>query len=257
MAMDQDAEGREGGVQVIARAAAILRALGPEGMSLGALARATGLPRSTVQRIVDALSVESLVEIGSGGVRPGWGLQQLAQQAQSDVAAVARPALEALFDRTHETIDIAMGHGREVAFLDRIISDQEVRVVPITDRPRPLHAMANGKAILSCMNDAQVTTLIGPKALRLTAATKIDLAALLVELGEIRRTGFAYDQEEHAAGVCAVGTPIIVPGLRPHAVSIAVPVQRFAAGLVGFQRALRDCRAQIEAALSPRGRISA
>jgi IclR family acetate operon transcriptional repressor len=255
--VEQDAvEGREGGgVQVIARAAAILRALGSDGMSLGALARATGLPRSTVQRIVDALAAESLVEIGSGGVRPGWGLQELAQRTQSDVAVLARPALEGLFDATHETIDIAIGQGCEIAFLDRIISDREVRVVPITDRPRPLHAMANGKAILSCLSDAQVGALIGPKALRLTAATKIDLEALLAELGEVRRSGFAYDREEHAAGVCAIGAPIMVPGLRPHAVSIAVPVQRFEAGLAGFRQALLACRAQIEAALSPVGKV--
>ena len=45
------------GIQVIARAAAVLRALrdAPSGLSLGALAEATGLPRSTVQRIVAAL----------------------------------------------------------------------------------------------------------------------------------------------------------------------------------------------------------
>ena len=63
-----------GGIQVIARAAAILRALGREGMSLGALAKQTGLPRSTVQRIVDALAAEDFVEAGDAGVRLGWGL---------------------------------------------------------------------------------------------------------------------------------------------------------------------------------------
>ena len=55
--MDKEA----GGIQVIARAAAILRAVGRQGMSLGALARDTGLPRSTVQRIVDALATEHFV----------------------------------------------------------------------------------------------------------------------------------------------------------------------------------------------------
>ena len=91
--MDQDGGGaREaGGVQVIARAAAVLRALGPDGMSLGKLAQATGLPRSTVQRIVDALAAENLVEVAAGGVRPGWGLQQLAQSAHTDITVRARP----------------------------------------------------------------------------------------------------------------------------------------------------------------------
>ncbi len=241
---------RDGGVQVIARAAAILRALGPDGMSLGALARATGLPRSTVQRIVEALAAESLVEVGDGGVRPGWGLQRLARVAQSDVATQARPHLEFLFERTHETIDIATALGGEVAFLDRIISDQELRVVPITDRPRPLHAMASGKAILACLSDAQVVGLVGMTPRRLTPATHVVLADLLADLAEVRRSGFAYDREEHAQGVCAVGTPIRVAGLRPHAISVAVPAHRFEARLAEYRQALLECRVQIEAALS-------
>ena len=239
-----------GGIQVIARAAAVLRALGPDGMSLGALARATGLPRSTVQRIVDALATESLVEVGETGIRPGWGLQQLAQVAHSDVAARVRPYLEELFGRTHETVDISMGHGHEVAFLDRIISDQELRVVQITDRPRPLYSMANGKAILSGMTDAQIAALLGGRAMRLTPATRVTLPELLADIAEVRRTGFSYDREEHAPGVCAIGTPIIVEGLRPHAISIVVPAFRFEAGLAGFQKALRQARTDIEAELS-------
>ncbi|WP_113772160.1 helix-turn-helix domain-containing protein, partial [Escherichia coli] len=51
------------GIQVISRAASILREVvaNPDGMSLGQLATATGLARSTVQRIVDALEMEFLV----------------------------------------------------------------------------------------------------------------------------------------------------------------------------------------------------
>ncbi|HEY0276459.1 MAG TPA: helix-turn-helix domain-containing protein, partial [Paenirhodobacter sp.] len=151
---------KDGGIQVIARAVAIMRVLNHDGLSLGALARATDLPRSTVQRIVDALAAEHLVETGDGGVRPGWGLQQLAQTGQSMVARRVRPHLQTLFEATHETVDISTWHGRQVAFLDRIVSDQEVRVVPVNDRPRPLYAMANGKALLSCLSEAQIGTLL-------------------------------------------------------------------------------------------------
>lgn len=241
---------REAGIQVIARAAAILRALNQDGLSLGALAKATNLPRSTVQRIVDALQAENLVEAGDGGVRPGWGLQQLAQSGQSQVAAIVRPQLQLLFDRTRETVDISTLHGRQVAFLDRIISDQELRVVPINDRPRPLYAMANGKAILASMTSDQVSALFVPGALEpLTPATTVNSVELGKELEDIRRSGFSLDREEHAPGVCAVGTPIRVPGLRPHAISVVVPASRFEQNLPAFRDALSECRAGMEAAL--------
>jgi DNA-binding transcriptional ArsR family regulator len=75
------------GIQVISRAAAILRAVGaqPDGLSLGKLANATGLARSTVQRIVDALEMEHLVQAGAGGVRPGWGLRRLGELPGSGI----------------------------------------------------------------------------------------------------------------------------------------------------------------------------
>ena len=49
-----------GQVQVIARAAAILRTVGEDGggLSLGQIAQRVGLARSTVQRIVNALEAE-------------------------------------------------------------------------------------------------------------------------------------------------------------------------------------------------------
>jgi DNA-binding IclR family transcriptional regulator len=67
-----------GGVQVIARAADILRALqrNPHGLSLSQLAREVDLARSTVHRIVSALEAEQLIATASpnGRVRLGLGL---------------------------------------------------------------------------------------------------------------------------------------------------------------------------------------
>lgn len=239
----------KGGIQVIARAAAILRALGREGISLGALAKETGLARSTVQRIVDALAQENLVEAGEAGVRLGWGLGQLAQLAQSDIVLAVRPHLEALFERTRESVDLSARHGREVAFLDRIISDQELRVVPISDKPRPLHSMANGKALLASLADAQVERLLPGVLAALTAHTITALPVLLAELAQVRASGVSFDREEHALGVCALGAAVCVPGLAPHAISIAVPATRFDSSMPALQEALLQARADIEASL--------
>ena len=238
------------GIQVIARAAAILRALGRDGMSLGALAKQTGLPRSTVQRIVDALAAEDFVEAGDAGVRLGWGLGRLAQLAQSDIVLAARPHLEALFEATHESVDISARQGSEVSFLDRIVSDQELRVVPIANKPRRLHAMANGKALLSSMSDAEVERLLQDNLLALTPHTITTLPALLADLALARNSGFSHDREEHAPGVCAIGTAIRVPGLPALAISVAAPASRFEASLPAFQQALQTARAAIEQSLA-------
>ena len=67
-------ENRKNGIQVIARAASILRLLKDtqSGLSLGQISRQIGLPRSTVQRIVKTLQAERLViaNPSGGGLRP-------------------------------------------------------------------------------------------------------------------------------------------------------------------------------------------
>ena len=73
-------------VQVISRAAEILRLLAQEtgGLSLGQIATRVDLPRSTVQRIVSALSTEGFVsaEKGNGGIRLGPEIQSSRKQAR-------------------------------------------------------------------------------------------------------------------------------------------------------------------------------
>ncbi len=87
-------------VQVIARAATILRALEDEnaGLSLGQIAQRVNLARSTVQRIVAALETEKLVIAATpnGRVRLGPTILRLAASVRSDFIALARPFLERL-----------------------------------------------------------------------------------------------------------------------------------------------------------------
>ncbi len=99
--MTQQSSSREdektGGIQVIARAAKILNALGehPGGMSLGEIAHAVDLPRSTVQRIVAALDSAELVRSsGAGGLRLGPALLKLLASVNTDVVDLVKPLLE-------------------------------------------------------------------------------------------------------------------------------------------------------------------
>ncbi|TCK04070.1 IclR family transcriptional regulator [Marinobacterium mangrovicola] len=233
------------GIQVISRAAAILRVLKDKPQSLGSIASATGLPRSTVQRIVEALALESLVEAGSKGVRLGWGLAEIAKRNETNIISTARPVLETLFARTHETVDISTALGAEVSFLDRIISDQELRVVSFPNKPRPLHAKANGKALLASMSDQEIERLFSGTLTALTEHTLTDLPTLLTEIEQVRQCGLAYDREEHALGVCAIGTGLIAPDGKPYAFSVAMPLSRYESMKPQVEAALLEARTML------------
>lgn len=230
------------GIQVISRAAAILREVvsNPDGLSLGQLASATGLARSTVQRIVDSLETEFLVQAGTGGVRPGWGLRRLGDLAGPSIASELRPQLFRLFDATGETVDLSTFAGKEVLFLDRFLSQQNVRVIPDVGAHYPAYAMATGKALLAGFGNDQIVRLYGQGMMeRLTPLTIQTTDKLIAQLDEIRAGGFAYDIEEHALGSCAIGLPIGTFNGIPLAISVVVPTERYAVQKKSIESALR------------------
>lgn len=221
-------------VQVIARAAAILRALEQEtaGLSLGQIAQRVGLARSTVQRIVAALETEKLVIAASpsGRVRLGPTILRLAASVRTDFATLARPFLLKLSNELRETVDLSIVKKDHLVFIDQVIGPQRLRTVSAVGESFPLYCTANGKACLAELDDAAVERLIGRSYAARTPKTITRLDALLAELRAVRRSGVAFDREEHTLGICAAGV-----ALRDHvgntvAISVPVPAQRFQAG---------------------------
>jgi DNA-binding IclR family transcriptional regulator len=218
-------------VQVIARAATILRALEDEngGLSLGQIAQRVKLARSTVQRIVSALETEKLVIAATpnGRVRLGPTILRLAASVRSDFTALARPFLERLSEELHETVDLSTVKKDHLVFIDQVIGPQRLRTVSAVGETFPLYCTANGKAYLAQLTDAGIEALIGRSFAPRTPNTLTKLAALLADLKAARRSGVAYDREEHTLGICAAGVAMRDPLGNAVAISVPVPTQRF------------------------------
>src|SRR5215471_9444705 len=129
-------------VQVIARAAAILRALENQasGLSLGQIAQRVGLARSTVQRIVAALETEKLLIAASpmGRVRLGPTILRLAASVRTDFASLARPFLVQLSNELRETVDLAIVKRDHLVFIDQVTGSQRLRTVSAVGETFPL-----------------------------------------------------------------------------------------------------------------------
>jgi DNA-binding IclR family transcriptional regulator len=220
-------------VQVIARAATILRALEDEnaGLSLGQIAQRVNLARSTVQRIVAALETESLVIAATpnGRVRLGPAILRLAASVRSDFIAAARPFLERLSAELQETVDLAVVKKDHLVFIDQVIGPQRLRTVSAVGETFPLHCTANGKAYLAQLSEAGVEKLIGRTFEPRTPNTITHIEALIEELAKVRaNNGIAIDREEHSLGICAAGVSLRDPLGNSVAISVPVPSQRFA-----------------------------
>jgi DNA-binding IclR family transcriptional regulator len=237
------------GVQVIARALEILHALEGErdGLSLARIAARVGLPRSTVQRIVDALAVGNLVIAASpaGRVRLGPALLRFAASARLEAAQLLRPSLEWLSQTTEETVDLSvLSHGNAV-FLDQIVGAHRLRAVSAIGASFPLHCSANGKAMLALMTPEELARFRRAPLPRLTPNTITTWPRLEAEIRKVRAKGFAEDNEEHAVGICAVGVAFRGHDGELFAISIPTPTHRFRNAEGKLVTALLECRRRI------------
>jgi len=238
------------GVQVIARAADILRALeGSKGMSLGQLAGRVHLPKSTVQRIINALDSENFVVSASPGgrVRLGPALVRIAHSIRFPIAETARPYLRELSEKTGETVDLALLDGDKAVFVEQIPGSHRLRAVSAIGVSFPLHCTANGKAMLAAMEDASLSQL--KKRMHLTAFTENSIQSwekLEQELRRIRETGIAFDREEHSIGISAIGTAIIGFEGEIAAITIPTPTVRFIKKEPELAKALKRCREAVD-----------
>lgn len=244
------AEPDRSGVGVIARAAAILRTLEdePSGLSLGAIAKKSGLPRSTVQRMVDALAQEELLEVhGRGGVCLGPALMRLASHSHVDITQKARPYLEELSQTTGETAVLIGASGAELLILHSVVSPNALRVAPVAGNFLSIYATAGGKILLSAMHNDAVLKMLGTELKRLTPKTPT-LETLLGQLEQIRLSGFATDFDEHTIGVGAIAVGLQTPQGQ-YAIDVVGPVWRMEESIDGIKTALSKCQKDLTDAM--------
>jgi DNA-binding IclR family transcriptional regulator len=210
-------------VQAISRASRILAALeaSPGGLSLAQIAQRVELPRSTVHRIVKALTTERfLVPVSAaGGVRLGPRLAGLASAALGELRQQIRPHLEHLSEQVNETVDLAVLDRDHVIFIDQVAAPHRLQAVSAVG--------ASGKALLAELDPEQVRELLPARLPRLTPNTITSRAKLMEELERIRDSGIAFDNQEHTAGICAIGQTIPDGAGGRAAVTIPLPALRF------------------------------
>jgi len=219
------------GIRVIARAVAVMDALRqhPDGLSLGEIAKLVDLPRSTVQRIVNALDDEGMVMAASAteGIKLGPRLTLLAASAKFDMADFCRPALVKLAKETGETIDLSVWNHDKIVFVDHLPGTHRLRAVSAVGISFPVHCCAPGKAMLAALPDEELDKFRGRiKLAKMTENTIVSWDKLSRELDSIRKSGIAYDHEEYSQGISAVGIALSSPA-ELAAISIPVPTVRF------------------------------
>lgn len=216
------------------KAMALLNAFGEDaytGVGVSELARRANLSKSTAFRHLADLQANGAVERAGNSYRLGKMIQDLGSthdsQAQQRLRDILTPFLADLYVLTKQTVHLAVLHGTDVVYLNKLYGHLPVRSPSRIGGRAPAYCTAVGKVLLA--HDEQTLELVKSRPLhQWTPATITDPEVLDVEMGRIRRTNVAYDREEILLGLSCIAAPVMGADRRPvAALSISGPSKIF------------------------------
>lgn len=254
--MAERTDGTQPSVRAVERALLLLEQLAAcEDASLGELSAATGLHKTTVFRLLGTLEACGYAVQEQKTQRYALTPRLLRvcadrlTQLYADVRAQVRPVLLPLALSCGETVHLVRREGDTAVYIDKLEAPQNtVRLVSRIGAAVPLPCTAVGKALLSADSDGDAATVWARFcAASGRAADPAAQAAFLRELADVRKNGFAVDDEENEPSVRCVAC--VLPdtsGARRYAFSVSAPVQRMDdAALARTAQAVCDAARQI------------
>jgi DNA-binding IclR family transcriptional regulator len=188
-----------------------------------AIGRELGMPKSSVHRLLSALSRRGLVERDeSGRYRPGVGLMALGLGVleREPLVTAARPVLESFAAAMGETFFLVAARAGQLVVLDKAEGTGFLRAAPRVGSSVPAHATAVGKLYLAFAPE-QLDTERDPGAQAFTDRTLIDHGALESEVEAVRESGHAYNRDEWIPGLSVIAAPVWLGDRMMGAVALA------------------------------------
>ncbi|MBQ8278995.1 MAG: IclR family transcriptional regulator [Roseburia sp.] len=230
------AEGKEGKnpVQSAERIFQVLEMLADNGeMGLMELSVALGLHKSTVHRLLTSL------------IYMGYAKQDEATQKykltyklvnmsgkileRMDILQIAKPYMERLSDISGETVHLVQRDGSDILYIYKIEAKVgTIRMVSRVGMIHPMYCSGVGKAIMATLPEKEVKKIWEESVIeKKTDKTIVTYEDMLKTLEEIRKNGFALDDEENEEGVRCIAASLRGYGKSvKYAFSISGPVSR-------------------------------
>jgi DNA-binding IclR family transcriptional regulator len=184
----------------------------PTNLSLSELSRRTGVPKSSMHRMLIGLLNTHLVNLENGGYTLGPKVMryQAAYVRRLDVVQVFARVAAQHIPILEETMQLArLEDAGEAVFIAKLDCQKMIRPATYVGRRVQAHATAVGKVLLSSLNQDQLKKLYPNDTLPvLTPTTISSRKALIKELEQVRRNGFATTLQESIANLCCVSAPV-------------------------------------------------
>lgn len=182
-------------------------------LALGTLAREMDLPRATVFRLLRTLESMGYVarESDSRSYRLGPGVLGLGFEflAGLEVPEIARPALEALRDRTGASTHLAILDGVDIVYVARHAGRSALTSNIRVGSRLAAHATSMGRVLLAALPEDELAGLYQGRSLsRFTDQTPMRFEDLTAILLSDRACGYVVSRSYFERGVASVAAPV-------------------------------------------------
>ena len=148
---------------------------------------------------------------------------------QTSMAALIHPSLKRLSEQTGETVHLVKREGTEAVYIDKVESfASSIRMVSRVGSRIPLYCSGVGKALLAELTDREIGEIWKNSRIRkLTPRTITELPVLMERVEQVRKDGYAVDDEENEEGVRCIAASLRDYHKDPvYALSISAPANR-------------------------------
>lgn len=186
-------------------------------LGLTELSRRSGVPKATAHRLGTELVQLGFLARTSKGYQLGWRMFELGQlvPGPASLRTVARPALQDLRMMTKSVVHLAVPHGLDCVYLERLAGRRERGIVAAVGTRVSSWLTASGRIFLA-YSDQQSLSSLGKEALD---ALGVRHHAELGELfARIRQRRYADEHQQCLHGFKTISVPLLYNG-TDHAIA--------------------------------------
>lgn len=252
-------------VQVLDRAFTILEVISQykNGILLTELARQVSLPLSTVHRILSSMLDQGYILQDQVNGKYKLGLKFLLFSKVIleglDLHENSRPFLRRMANEMGVNSALFVLSDNEGVCIENADSGARISVLSAVGEHVPVHATAAGKVLLCEMEPVTVIKMLKKEPLkRFTGNTIDNIYDFLLELARVRRSGYAYENEEYQPGVRRIAAPVRnFNGEIVAAVNLSGPIIRIAKDTYNsYCKKIIECAMDVSYSLGYSERVS-
>ncbi len=199
-------------------------------LSLAELGRMTGIPKSSLFRILVTLRKHRCVvaDEKERTFRLGSRLWELGSNYldQFEIYHAAFETMRLLAEETGETVFLGQLEGGEVVYTRRVESPKSITVVKKLGQRAPVHVTATGIAMIAQLPERELQRVLdlytaseqnGTASNSECISLEVDREVLRSRVSEVRRKGFAVVDGEHNRELLCISAPILDHSRMPQA----------------------------------------